>query len=418
MSKAYLILENGTVFEGEQFGYDGEAVGEVVFSTAMTGYLETLSNPSYYGQIVLQTFPLIGNYGVIQDEFGTGAVHLTAYIVREWCQEPSNFRNEGNLDFFLRENKIPGLHGVDTRALTRILRDCGVMNAMISKIAEVGDEKLAKLKSYKVKDAVKAVCSVPVLSTPPAPSVSQISAQESADSETIRTDAAGQVLQSDGNCNLTVALWDFGNTRKLAARFAALGCTVKKIRYDADADEIIKLAPDGVILSGGPGNPEENTEIISQIKKLCGIYAANPSGAAEQSDNANQPNTVNQTGTAKAQSPIKLPILAVGLGHQLLALAMGGKITKLPFGHRGSNQTVTDNKTGRVFVTQQNHGYAVDSSSIASKAEESYRNANDGSCEGLNYKEIPAFSLSFEPTDENLEGFIEAMKGGSENAQK
>ena len=384
MSKAYLILENGAVFEGRQFGYDAEVVGEIVFTTAMTGYLETLSNRSYYGQIVLQTFPLVGNYGIIPEEFGSGPVGLKAYIVREWCQEPSNFRNEGNLDFFLRENMIPGLYGVDTRALTRIIRDCGVMNAIISKSAKPDKETLAKLREYKIAGALETVCTQEAFLANQA----VINAMYG-NTSTVKSDADAGKAAASGECvssakeGPSVALWDFGDATRIAARLVMLGCVVKLVRYDATMEEIVGLRTDGVLLSGGPGDPKENTVVIAQIKKLCDA---------------------------------RIPILGIGLGHQMLALASGAKTEKLRFGHHGANQSVKEVKTGRLLVTLQNHGYAVLQASLPTSVKESFINANDGTCEGLDYEIIPALSVQFEPTDEIIERFFSMMKGGSANA--
>ena len=349
MSDAFLLLENGTVFKGHPFGYSGEAVGELVFSTAMAGYLETLADPVYFGQIVLQTFPLIGNYGVIPDDFGSGPVHLKAYIVREWCQEPSNFRSEGNLDSFLRENKIPGLYGIDTRALTRIIRENGVMNAMISKTPKLSEAQWAALREYKVAGAVAAVNA---------------------------GSAPGSGFRIP-NSEFRVAVWNFGAAHTLASSLSAHGCTPAFAAYDMTADEILAARPDGVVLSGGPGDPAENTRVIGEIKKLIG------SG---------------------------IPVFGVGLGHQMLALARGAKCEKLLFGHHGSNQAVTECATGRMFITDQNHGYAVIPDSLPGAAKLSYVNSNDGTCEGIEYADFPAFSVQFDPSGDFFEKFFRSFR--------
>ena len=358
MSDVYLILENGVVFKGRTFGHDGEAVGELVFSTGMTGYMETLADPAYYGQIVLQTFPLIGNYGVIPNDFGPGPIHLKAYIVRDWCQEPSNFRSEGNLDSFLYEKKIPGLCGIDTRALTRIIRDNGTMNAMISKTPDLSDGQWAALRGYKVANAVAAVAKSKVENSSPG---TARGLQPHPDP------GAGSIGSGADGTTYNVALQDFGNAFKLADGLSANGCRPTVFSYNATADEILAAKPDGIVLSGGPGDPAENARLIAEIKKLSG------SG---------------------------VPILAVGLGHQMLALARGAKTIKLQSGHRGSNQPVSIPGTPRVFATAQNHGYAVDPDSLPGCAAVSYVNSNDGTCEGVKYEDIPAFSVQFDPTDE------------------
>ena len=357
MNDAYLVLENGGVFKGKPFGYGGEAVGELVFTTGMTGYLETLSDPVNYGQIVLQTFPLIGNYGVISEDFGAELGHVKAYVVRDWCQEPSNFRSEGNLDSFLCEKKIPGIYGIDTRELTRLIREHGTMNAMISKTAQLSGEQWAKLKGYKITDAVAlSMADVPVC-----------------------------CCDEKNGAKFNIAVWNFGTADRLAATLSQYGCRCKVFGYDASADELLSSNSDGVILSGGPGDPAENAKIIEEIKKLC------------------KKNT---------------PIFAIGLGHQMLAIANGAKTEKLPFGHRGANQAVKEVGTARAFVTVQNHGYTVKADSLSENAVMNYVNVNDGTCEGIEYKDIPALSISFEPIEEIFDKFKSVMEGRCSNASK
>ncbi len=334
MGKAYLILENGAVFEGQTFGYDGEAVGELVFNTGMTGYLETLTDPSYYGQIVIQTFPLVGNYGVIPSDFESGGVQVKGYIVREWCQEPSNFRCEGELDTFLRENKIPGLYGLDTRELTRIVRESGVMNCRISKKPELTEDEWHEVKSYVIRESV----------------------------ENTSTRTAYTLKADEPKYN--VALWDFGAKGNIARELVGRGCNVTVMPWSATAEEIAALRPDGIMLTNGPGDPRDNKQIISELGKLC---------------------TYN------------IPIFGICLGHQLLALSQGAEIIKLHYGHRGANQPVLETATGRVFVTSQNHGYAVVSDTLPETADASYLNCNDLTCEGANYKNMPVFSVQFHP---------------------
>lgn len=348
----YLILENGTVFEGKSFGADKEVVGEVVFTTAMTGYIETLTDPSYFGQIVVQTFPLIGNYGIISADFESKKPCLKAYIVREWCREPSNFRCEGNLGIFLKENGIPGICGIDTRRLTKIVREAGVMNGMIAKKIP---EDFEVIKKYSVTDAVKSV-----------------------------TADKTEVLEGNGK---NVVLMDFGAKKNIARSLNKRGCNVITVPSYTTADEIMKFNPDGVMLSNGPGDPKENTEIIEEIKKLC----------------------------AK-----KIPLFGICLGHQLLALSQGADTAKLKYGHRGANQPVVY-RDGRVFISSQNHGYAVCSETLPDGAEESFKNANDGTNEGIEYSYMPAFSVQFHPeaaagpldTSFLFDKFIQMM-GGNE----
>ena len=272
---AYLILENGTVFEGKAFGAEKETTGELVFTTAMTGYLETLTDPSYYGQVVIQTFPLIGNYGVIPADFESDSPSLKGYIVREWCQVPSNFRCEGDLDTFLKESGIPGIYGIDTRALTRIVREYGVLNCKISYSPDVTKEELDEIKNYVITEAVESTT---------------IKEKEHFDAE---------------NGDLNVVLMDFGAKHNIGRELVKRGCNLTVVPAHTTADEIKAMNPDGVMLSNGPGDPSDNTEIIAELKKLCDFG---------------------------------IPTFGICLGHQLLALSQGAKTEKLKYGHRGANQ--------------------------------------------------------------------------------
>lgn len=332
--KAYLILENGTVFEGKSFGAEKETMGELVFTTAMTGYLETLTDPSYFGQVVIQTFPLIGNYGVIPSDFESKSPSLRGYIVREWCQAPSNFRCEGDLDTFLKESDIPGIYGIDTRALTRIVREYGVLNCKISYFDEVTEEELAQIKAYKIKQAVESTT---------------ISEKEEFKAE---------------NGDLNVVLMDFGAKHNIGRELVKRGCNVTVVPSNTTAEQIKAMNPDGIMLSNGPGDPSDNTSVISELKKLC---------------------------------EYKIPTFGICLGHQLLALSQGAKTEKLKYGHRGANQPAKELETGRVYITSQNHGYAVVSDSMPENGEVSFVNGNDNTCEGVKYNNMPAFSVQFHP---------------------
>lgn len=332
---AYLILENGTVFEGKAFGAEKETTGELVFTTAMTGYLETLTDPSYYGQVVIQTFPLIGNYGVIPADFESDSPSLKGYIVREWCQVPSNFRCEGDLDTFLKESGIPGIYGIDTRALTRIVREYGVLNCKISYSPDVTKEELDEIKNYVITEAVESTT---------------IKEKEHFDAE---------------NGDLNVVLMDFGAKHNIGRELVKRGCNLTVVPAHTTADEIKAMNPDGVMLSNGPGDPSDNTEIIAELKKLCDFG---------------------------------IPTFGICLGHQLLALSQGAKTEKLKYGHRGANQPVIDIALDRTFVTSQNHGYAVVSDSLdPAVGEVSHKNANDQTCEGVRYKNFPCFTVQFHP---------------------
>ena len=322
---AYLILENGIIFEGKYFGHSGETTGEIVFTTGMTGYLETLTDQSYYGQIVLQTFPLIGNYGVIPSDFESSSIGIKAYIVKNLCQDPSNFRSEGNLDTFLKQYGVVGLYGIDTRALTKIIRENGVMNGKITLSPPTAADQ-NETKEYCIHNAVAAVSS-----------------------QTVK--------KSEGGLR-KVALIDFGAKRGITEALKTRECEVWSLPHDTSAEEIMKIKPDGIMLSNGPGDPSDsaNAVIVENIKVLM------KSG---------------------------IPIFGICLGHQLLALANGYKTQKLKFGHRGANQPVKELATGHIYITSQNHGYAV----LAENS--SFVNVNDGTCEGLDYGN--AFSVQFHP---------------------
>ena len=349
--KAYLILENGDIFEGLAFGAVKETVGELVFNTGMCGYIESLTDESYYGQILMQTFPSVGNYGVISEDF-EGECALNGYVVREWCREPSNFRSEMTVDEFLKQKGIPGIYGVDTRAITRILRDSGVMNAAI--VYEKPSD-LSFIRSYKITQAVEKV-----------------------------TLGKKKIYPAEGE-RFRVALIDYGAKSNIIRELLKRGCTVYELPAYTSAEEILALNPDGVMLSNGPGDPAENTQIIKEIGKLFG----------------------------------NVPIFGICLGHQLMALSQGARTFKLKYGHRGANQPVKDALGTRTFITSQNHGYAVDEKSVKNGVVR-WVNANDGTCEGIDYPEYNAFSVQFHPeacsgpkdTEFLFDRFCELMQKG------
>ncbi len=332
----YLVLENGAYFAGSAFGAQADdVVGEVVFTTGMTGYLETLTDPSYYGQMVVQTFPLIGNYGVIPQDFESNGVSLCAYIVRQWCQYPSNFRNGGDIDTFLKERGIPGLAGIDTRALTRMLRENGTLNGMLTaQQPPYAPALLEQVRQHRCRNPIYQV-----------------------------SRAAKEVFVAD-EAKFHVVLWDFGAKQNMVRALNRRGCTVTVMPAGSTAEAILNEKPDGILLSNGPGDPMENPDIIAQMQKVL---------------------------TAK------LPLFGICMGHQLLALAKGAKTAKLKYGHRGANQPVCDTQTGRVYITSQNHGYAVENDSLPDDAELRFVNLNDRSCEGIVYRDMPAFSVQFHP---------------------
>ena len=335
MSKEiYLLLADGTVFTGKSFGAVGDTLGEVVFTTGIVGYLETLTDPSYYGQIVVQTFPLIGNYGVIPADFESDASHIKGYIVREWCETPSNFRSEGDIDSFLKENNIIGLYDIDTRALTRKLRAFGVMNGMITADLSDKEAKLEKIRSYTITESVESTTTTEITTYP---------AEEK---------------------KYKVGLWDFGAKHNIIKELNRRGCEVVCLPAHTSAEEIAKLNLDGIMLSNGPGDPADNTEIIAEIGKVAS------SGMA---------------------------ICGICLGHQLLALSQGAKTKKLKYGHRGGNQPVRNLTDGSICITSQNHGYAVDETTLPPHAKLLYENVNDKTCEGVQYDTFPGFSVQFHP---------------------
>lgn len=357
MKKAYLILQNGQTFQGERFGAPGDVTAELVFTTGMVGYLETLTDPSYHGQMVVQTFPLIGNYGVIPADFESGAPALSAYITREPCALPSNFRSEGSLSAYLEKTGVVGLCGLDTRALAKTIREYGVMNAAIRD--ELPDDIPAFAKSL----AQAALGS----------SVAEVACK------------APHTLNPSGRPH--VVLWDFGYKKNMAQELVGRGCKVTVIPAGTGAAEILAMGPDGILLSNGPGDPADNTGIIENIARVAA------SG---------------------------VPVFGICLGHQMLALAKGAKTRKLKYGHRGANQPVRELATGRLYITSQNHGYAVESGSLPETAALSFENVNDSTCEGIAYRDIPAFSVQFHPeacggpkdTAFLFGRFLDMMKGG------
>ncbi len=327
---AYLVLSNGTIFEGQRIGAPVDRIGELVFTTGMEGYLETLTDPSYYGQIVTQTFPLIGNYGVIEEDF-EGNSALFGYIVRELCDTPSNFRSAYPLNDYLVARGIPGLCGVDTREIVRITREEGVMNAMI---CDTVPPDLSLIRAFRVENAVDAV-----------------------------TESKKEYFPADGAEICRVALIDYGAKHNIIRSLQKRGCSVTVWPARTTAEEILSSDPDGIMLSNGPGDPAENTFCIDELKKLIGTK----------------------------------PVFGICLGHQLAALALGGQTIKLKYGHRGGNQPVRDLSAGRTYITSQNHGYAVVADSLKGIGFESFRNANDGSCEGMEYPDKNCFTVQFHP---------------------
>ncbi len=360
---AWLVLADGQIFKGNSFGETGTVIGEVVFTTSMTGYQETLTDPSYYGQIVTQTFPLIGNYGVNSQDYESDKSYVSGYIVREWCNAPSNFRCEDTVDHFLKSQHIIGLYHIDTRRLTRTLREAGVMNGAIT--TENPEQNLSslleKIKAYSVVNAVKAV-----------------------------TNPESKTYTPEEPAKYRVALFDFGYKRNIRQELVKRNCEVIVVPANTTAEQIKALHPDGIMLSNGPGDPAENIQIIKNLKEIA---------------------------------ELNIPIFGICLGHQLMALSQGARTEKLKYGHRGANQPVIDLQSGKTYVTSQNHGYAVVGESLNPETGEvSHINANDRTCEGIKYKTCNAFTVQFHPeahggpldTAYLFDEFISNMQKGAE----
>ena len=333
--KAFLILEDGHVFTGTSIGSTREVISEIVFNTSMTGYLEVMTDPSYAGQAVCMTYPLIGNYGICYEDQESARPWIDGYIVRELSRIPSNFRSVDSIWHYLEKHDIPGIAGIGTRALTKILREKGTMNGMITVNENYDlDEIIPRLKAYTTGKVVEKV-----------------------------TCREKEVLKGSGP---KVALLDLGAKRNIAKSLNERGCQVTVYPAHTSAEEILKTNPDGIMLSNGPGDPKECGSIIQEVKKL---YDS------------------------------QVPIFAICLGHQLMALATGGDTHKMKYGHRGGNHPVKDLQTGRVYISSQNHGYVVDADSLEAKkiAKPAFVNVNDGTNEGLAYEGKNIFTVQFHP---------------------
>ena len=357
--KATLILANGKVFEGQSIGCPEERVCEMVFNTSMTGYQEILTDPSYAGQGIVMSYPLIGNYGVNDEDEESGRPWASAFIVRSLSHRGSNFRCQGSLDDYLKQHHITGIEGVDTRALTRILRNQGTMNGMITCAENFSmEECLEKIRAYRVQGTVEAV-----------------------------TRKEAEVFAPLVEFRHRVAMMDYGVKRNMIECLRRRGCEVTVFPAHTPAEKVLEGGFDGVMLSNGPGDPADNVEIIGEVKKLY------DSG---------------------------LPLFAVCLGHQLLALATGAQTGRLAYGHRGGNHPVKDLAVGRVFITSQNHGYMVKGETVRPEvAEISHINVNDGTVEGLRYVRPKCFTVQFHPeaspgpqdTEYLFDRFVDSMGG-------
>ncbi len=370
--KAFLILEDGTVFEGTHIGADKEIISEIVFNTSMAGYLEVLTDPSYAGQAVCMTYPLIGNYGICRDDMESLRPWPDGFIVKELSRIPSNFRNDCTIQQFLEENDVPGIAGIDTRALTKILREKGTMNGMITTNENYDFEQIQpKLKAYTTGKVVEKVSCKEKYVVAPTTELSQngplsgsAKFDKAAYEKGVREPRPTLVRELNG-AGLKVALMDFGAKANIAHSLAERGCEVTVYPALTGAEEIIASVPDGIMLSNGPGDPKECTTIIEEIRKLY------------QTD---------------------IPIFAICLGHQLMALATGADTHKMKYGHRGGNHPVKDLETGRVYISSQNHGYVVDTDKLDPKmAVPAFINVNDGTNEGLSYTGKNIFTVQYHP---------------------
>ena len=351
--KAKLILENGMIFHGKAFGYLDEAIGELVFTTAMTGYQEVLTDPSYYGQIVVMTYPLIGNYGINLSDSQSDGIKVKGFVIKEDAKLPNNFRCEITLEAYLKQNKIMGFKDVDTRQLTKIIRESGSMKAVITTQELSQKELREKFMSFSNNDAVSKVT---------------------------RKD----ILKIEG-ANEKIAILDFGIKRHIIESFVKRGCGVRVYPANVDYETIMEYNPDAVFLSNGPGDPEDLPEAIDLIKKFVG----------------------------------KKPIIGICLGQQLVALALGGKTSKMKFGHRGGNHPVKDIEKNKIYVSSQNHGYQV--SELPQGMKLSHVNLNDNTVEGMKNEELKIYTVQFHPeaspgpeeTGYIFDDFLDMIKGNN-----
>lgn len=370
--KAFLILEDGTVFEGTHIGAQKEIISEIVFNTSMAGYLEVLTDPSYAGQAVCMTYPLIGNYGICTQDMESKKPWPDGFIVRELSRIPSNFRCDMTIQEFLEQNGVPGIAGIDTRALTKILREKGTMNGMITTNEAYNlDEILPKLKEYTTGKVVEIVSckekyeikgSKELSENGPISGSSHFHEESYARGEREKKPSMVRAINGKG---FKVALLDLGAKDNIARSLAARGCDVTVYPALTTAQEIIEGKPDGIMLSNGPGDPKECVSVIAEIRKLYDT---------------------------------DIPIFAICLGHQLMALATGADTFKMKYGHRGGNHPVKDLESGRVYISSQNHGYVVDMDKLDPKvAVPAFINVNDGTNEGLSYTGKNIFTVQFHP---------------------
>jgi len=349
--KAILVLEDGSVYEGHSFGAETTAYGEVVFSTSMTGYQEMLTDPSYAGQILVPTYPLIGNYGINESDFESRQIQVRGFAVREYCSQPSHWQSTRTLHEFLLAYGIPGISGIDTRALTRRLRSSGVMMGILSSEMTT-EEALKELKSLPKYDFTDFVHQV---------STEKAYEWQSNTPATVTLPSLSLRGASATQQSLKILVIDYGLKYNILRILSQLGCQASAVPCTAPAKDVLALNPDGILLSPGPGDPALLDDITDTVRELIG----------------------------------KKPLMGICLGHQLIGKALGAQTFKLKFGHRGGNHPVRDLATGRVYITAQNHGYVIDADTLKQGLEVSHINLNDGTVEGLRHRDLPILSIQY-----------------------
>ncbi len=393
VKKAILVLEDGSVYEGDSFGAETTTYGEVVFNTSMTGYQEMLTDPSYAGQILVPTYPLIGNYGISQSDFESRQIQVRGFVVREYCTQPSHWQSTRTLHEFLVANGIPGISGIDTRALTRHIRSGGVMMGIVTSEmdAEEALKELKDLPKYDFTDFVHQVSTEKSYdwqaNMPVNYELTQTLSVERREHPHLTSPLKGEEKGEGEKKQSHIIVIDYGLKYNILRILTQLGCQVTAVPCTTSAEDILSLNPDGIVLSPGPGDPALLDDITETVRKLIG----------------------------------KKPIMGICLGHQLIGRALGAKTFKLKFGHRGGNHPVRDLATGRVYITAQNHGYAIDADTLKGGLEVSHINLNDGTVEGLRHRDLPILSIQYHseaspgPQDNMylFERFLEMVREGN-----